>query len=128
MIYSTEHALEHLRHYLPSQASLKDFIHQNTLHGFQDRDFHQACFEGAEVFGYSTYLSLDEYRALYASGRIREDILIDRIRRSLAQRPPNRLGSPPPTKVEINQWLEKALYDTTTYIYQGRLGRFRQGW
>ena len=128
MIYSTEHALEHLRHYLPSQASLKDFIHHNTLHGFQDKDFHQACFEGAEVFGYSTYLSWEEYRALYASGRIREDILIDRIRHSLAQRPPNGLGSTYPTKVEINQWLEKALYHSTTYVYQGRLGGFRQGW
>lgn len=117
MIYSTEHALEHLRHYLPSQASLKDFIHHNTLHGFQDRDFHQACFEGAEVFGYSTYLSLYEYRALYASGRIREDILIDRIRRSLAQRSPNGLGSTPlPRLKSINGWKRPCMIPQPMFI------------
>ncbi|MFM7381381.1 MAG: YbcC family protein [Bacteroidota bacterium] len=119
MSFHTKHFLEHLRHYLPSQASLKDFIHHNTLHGFQDRDFHQACFEAAEVFGYSTYLSLAEYRDLYRKGRIREDILRERFEKALPVKS---------TPLEINLWLEKALHGSVHYTYQGRLGAFRRGW
>ncbi|MFZ4631234.1 MAG: YbcC family protein [Bacteroidia bacterium] len=124
-----EHALEHIRHYLPSQASLKDFIHHNTLHGFQDRSFHQACFEAAEVFGYSTYLSLEEYRALFASGRIREDILVERIRWALHQQQSSNNGTEAGSITDLTkEWLAKALNSRSDYNYRGRLGGFRQGW
>jgi uncharacterized protein len=119
MSFHTKHFLEQLRHYLPSQASLKDFIHHNTLHGFQDRDFHQACFEAAEVFGYSTYLTLEEYRDLYRKGRIRDCILRDRIAKALPEMS---------SSLEMDQWLEKALHGAVDYTYHGRLGTFRQGW
>ena len=119
MSFYTKHFLEHLRHYLPSQASLKDFIHHNTLHGFQDRDFHQACFEAAEVFGFSTYLSLAEYRDLYRKGRIRDCILRDRIAKALPEMS---------SSLEMDLWLEKALHGDVDYTYHGRLGTFRQGW
>lgn len=73
-------ALEHLRHYLPSQAALKDFIHHNTLHAFQDMKFHDALHYASGLFGYSTYLSFNEYRAFLESGKIRSDILDKSIR------------------------------------------------
>ena len=59
-LFSEDAALEHLRHYLPSQAPLKDFIHHNTLHAFQDKSFHQAMQEANTIFGYQTYMQLGE--------------------------------------------------------------------
>ena len=57
-IFREENVLHHLKHYLPAQASLKDFIHHNTLHAFQDRKFYDALTESSKIFGYKTSLSL----------------------------------------------------------------------
>lgn len=76
--YKTDNVIHHLKHYLPSQAPLKDFVHHNTLHAFQDRSFFQALTDAREIFGYKTSLSLTEYRNIFSKGLIREDIL-DRI-------------------------------------------------
>src|SRR6185295_6384825 len=71
-----EHEVVHeLKHYLPAQSPLKDFIHHNTLHAFQKSRFHKGIRSASEMFGYKVSLSLAEFRAFYQSGRIREDIL-----------------------------------------------------
>lgn len=71
-----EHEVLHdLKHYLPAQAPLKDFVHHNTLHAFQHLPFHEATRKASEMLGYKVSLSLDEYREFYRSGRIREEIL-----------------------------------------------------
>ena len=63
-----EHEVLHLlKHYLPEQAALKDFIHQNTLQAFQKLKFHNALVTASETFGYKVCLKLGEYRALYKS-------------------------------------------------------------
>ncbi|MBU6325013.1 MAG: DUF2309 family protein [Bacteroidetes bacterium] len=83
-LFSEDAALEHLRHYLPSQAPLKDFIHHNTLHAFQDKSFHQAMQEANTIFGYQTYMQLGEYQQAYARGAIKDEVLnriIDQYRR-----------------------------------------------
>lgn len=67
--------LHDLKHYLPAQAPLKDFIHHNTLHAFQHQRFHDGLRTASAVFGYHTVLPLDEYRALYHTGRIRREVL-----------------------------------------------------
>ena len=64
--------LHRLVHYLPSQAPLKDFIHHNTLHAFQAREFHQALVDASKFYGYQTYLQLSEYRNLFKAGEIQE--------------------------------------------------------
>lgn len=69
-LFNLEEVLENLRHYLPTQAPLKDFIHHNTLHAFQDRDFHQALYDASNRFGYKTYLSLSEFRNKHKQGLI----------------------------------------------------------
>jgi len=68
-------SLERIRHFLPAQSSLKDFIHHNTLHAFQDEKFHQACHRASQIFGYSTYLSLEEFRESFKAGKIKENTL-----------------------------------------------------
>ena len=67
--------LEQIKHYLPAQAPLKDFIHHNTLHAFQDKDFFEAINVSSTIFGSKTILSIDEFRQLFASGKIHSDII-----------------------------------------------------
>ncbi len=74
--FNLESTLEEIRHYLPSQAPLKDFIHHNPLHSFQDRPFFEALRQAQNVFGYKGTLSLEEYRSLYRKGRIKEKALV----------------------------------------------------
>lgn len=73
--FNEHHVLHELKHYLPAQAPLKDFIHHNTLHAFQKQKFYDGLHQASHIFGYRVSLSLHEYRALYASKQIREDIL-----------------------------------------------------
>ena len=77
-IFRVENVIHHLKHYLPAQASLKDFIHHNTLHAFQDRKFYDAITEASKIFGYKTSLSLTEYRNLYNQNKI-DDTIITKI-------------------------------------------------
>ncbi len=71
-----EHAVLHeLKHHLPAQAPLKDFIHHNTLHAFQYLKFFDAIREASVKLGYRVSLSLNEYRKLLKEGRIHEDVL-----------------------------------------------------
>lgn len=72
---SLDTILHRIVHYLPSQAPLKDFIHHNTLHAFQSREFHQALADASKLYGYQTYLQLSEYRNLYKVGEIQENQL-----------------------------------------------------
>src|SRR4051812_30156287 len=73
--FNEREVIHDLKHYLPAQAPLKDFIHHNTLHAFQNIKFHAALRSASEMFGYKVSLSLKEYRDLYKNGRIRQDIL-----------------------------------------------------
>ena len=41
-----------LKHYLPSQTPLKDFIHHNSLHAFQNQIFFEAIFKASKIFGF----------------------------------------------------------------------------
>lgn len=50
-----EVTLHKLSHFLPAQNPLKDFVHHNTLHAFQDKDFFTALQESSEIFGYKTF-------------------------------------------------------------------------
>ena len=73
--FDEEHVLHELKHYLPSQQALKDFIHHNSLHAFQHMKFYDAIFKASKIFGFQVHLQLSEYREMYKTGRIREDML-----------------------------------------------------
>ncbi len=111
-----EHEVLHeLKHFLPAQAPLKDFVHHNTLHAFQNLKFYKAIHSASEIFGYKVSLSLTEYRALFAAGKIRRDVLEQVIT--------DRKGS-----AQRSQWLEKTL--TTGYggAPAPRIGALRSNW
>jgi uncharacterized protein YbcC (UPF0753/DUF2309 family) len=64
-----------LKHQLPSQAPLKDFIHHNTLHAFQNLPFKEGILQASKRYGYRVFLPLKEYRQAYQSQRINHEIL-----------------------------------------------------
>lgn len=73
--FEVSHILRHLSHFLPSQGPLKDFIHHNTLHAFQDYSFHKALERASAIFGFKVYCGLDEYRKMYREGKISDAAL-----------------------------------------------------
>ena len=78
-IFDEQHCLKELKHYLPSQTPLKDFIHHNSLHAFQHMKFYDAIFRASKLFGYQVTLQLNEFRQLHKTGRIKEIILQKKI-------------------------------------------------
>jgi hypothetical protein len=108
--------LSRLKHYLPAQAPLKDFIHHNTLHALQHLEFHQALAHASDTFGYKVYCSLGQYRSFFKEGRIHEAILHTLLR--------DRFG-----EAEWQNWLQRMVH--TTYHTGGhspRIGRLRNSW
>ena len=74
-VFDVHHVLHDLKHYLPAQAPLKDFIHHNTLHAFQSINFFDALNQASTIFGYITSLSLKEYIVLFDDGKIDKKII-----------------------------------------------------
>lgn len=111
--FNEAHAIHKLKHFLPSQQALKDFIHHNSLHAFQHMKFYDAIFKASKIFGFQVHLQLDEYRAMYATGRIREDILNQVIRKK---------------KENPGDWKDKLLNKTYDTINHPRIGQFRKLW
>ncbi len=68
-------AVKVLEHTLPAQAPLGDFVHHNTLHGYQSRPFPQALAHSRKVSGHYGYLPAATFQSLYRQGRIeRKDL------------------------------------------------------
>lgn len=114
-LFVEEAVMEHLRHYLPHQNPLKDFIHQNTLSAFQDKPFHYALQLASQNFGFKVYLSLSEYRSLYEKGKINPDIL----RKIIVEK----------KGIDIwEKWQEKLLKETFQENWNYKIGKIYDLW
>jgi uncharacterized protein YbcC (UPF0753/DUF2309 family) len=111
---STAQTLELLKHYLPSQAPLKDFIHHNTLHAFQHEPFYRGLSKAKDVFGYNVLLSLTQYQQLFHQGKIDEHIL----EKILSERKAD----------EIQQWKQRLLDPVIEQTRESRIGQLRAFW
>lgn len=113
--FDEQHLVHVLKHYLPSQGPLKDFVHHNTLHAFQDMKFYDAISKASAIFGFQTTFSLTEYRDLYAINRITPEIL--------AQAIIERKGGK-----DFEEWHTRTLYKEYDWTIEPRVGRLRQEW
>lgn len=114
-LFNEEYVLAELKHFLPAQAPLKDFIHHNTLHAFQNLKFYDALRNASGKLGYKVSLTLKEYRDSFKSGRIQKEILENIIR--------ERHG-----KDQINIWLDNVLNKKYETSIQPKIGLLRNNW
>lgn len=110
-----EHDVIHkLKHYLPAQAPLKDFVHHNTLHGFQHLPFFDAIRSASAIFGYKSSLSVDEYRQLYSEKKISEKVLDSVLKKQKGN--------------AASEWKNKLLNEPFDSSILPRIGSLRSYW
>lgn len=107
--------LHQLKHFLPAQAPLKDFVHHNLLHFYQDLVFHEALFYASKIFGYKTYCTLEEYRQLYYDKKIDKDVLLHVITEHKG-------------KGQTDYWLDALLNKNYEIYFKGRIGSVIHLW
>jgi uncharacterized protein YbcC (UPF0753/DUF2309 family) len=114
-IFDEAAVLHELKHYLPAQAPLKDFVHHNTLHAFQHQKFFDAIQNASKIFGYRTSFSIEEYRELFKNGKIRKDILTEVIK--------NKQGAS-----NIETWQNNLLTKEYEVKIEPKIGLLRSHW
>ncbi len=112
---SVQEIIAQLKHYLPSQSPLKDFVHHNSLHAFQDKSFFEGIFNARDIFGYNVTLNIAEFRNLYQLGRINHDVLKKIII--------NYKGAN-----QLNVWLDKLLKEQFNFQKNHQVGKTRSLW
>jgi uncharacterized protein YbcC (UPF0753/DUF2309 family) len=113
--FDEKHLLHELKHYLPTQTPLKDFIHHNSLHAFQQIKFYDAIFKASKIFGFQATMPLVDFRKLFEIGRIRDEVL-DKI---IIE----RKGSS-----ELDTWKDIVLKKTFDEHNDYRIGKLRNCW
>lgn len=112
---SVREIIAQLKHYLPSQSPLKDFIHHNSLHAFQDKSFFEGIFNARDIFGYNVTLNIAEFRNLYQIGRINHDVL-------------KKVIIDYKGVDQLNVWLDKLLKEQLNFQKHQQVGEIRKLW
>jgi len=63
-------SIKHMQHVLPGQAPIQDFVHHNTLHGYQHLAFPEALKQSHDLSGAQGYISIEQFRDYYRAGRV----------------------------------------------------------
>jgi len=113
--FDEHHVLHELKHYLPTQTPLKDFIHHNSLHAFQSMKFYDAIFKSSKAFGHQATMPISDYRKLYKIGRIRPEILEN----CIANRKSNE---------SLDVWKSNLLSKQYDEHIDHRIGKLRNQW
>lgn len=113
--FGVDEILHELKHFLPAQAPLKDFVHHNTLHAFQNLPFHQALKQAKIQFGFKGYLALESYRELYREGKIKGIILKNVLEDHFGE-------------TEANHWVVKLLDQNYKEFSSPKVGSLRAYW
>lgn len=107
--------LHQLKHYLPTQTPIRDFIHHNTLHAFQDNNFFEAIFKASKIFGYQVTLELEDFRRLFLMGRISNEVLNNVLSRHVSSE-------------ELQEWKHRMFHKKYDCNNEFRIGRLRGFW
>jgi uncharacterized protein YbcC (UPF0753/DUF2309 family) len=114
-VFDEHHVLHQLKHYLPTQTPIRDFIHHNTLHAFQNSNFFDAIFKASKIFGYQVTLELEDYRRLFLMGRISNEVL------------QNVLSKHVETD-QVQEWKHRMFHKEYDCNNEYRIGRLRSFW
>ena len=112
---SINEIIAQLKHYLPSQSPLKDFVHHNSLHAFQDKSFFEGIFNARDIFGYNVTLNITEFRNLYKLGRINHEVL-------------NKIIIEKKGSNQLQVWLDKLLKEQFNFQKDQQVGKIRRLW
>jgi uncharacterized protein YbcC (UPF0753/DUF2309 family) len=107
--------IEEIRHFLPAQSPLKDFVHHNTLHAFQKEEFFDSMAFSRQQFGYASLMELSKFREKYHNKAISDEEL-------------NRIIVKEKGEAERELWKNKMLHETTAQLINPKVGKLRQNW
>jgi uncharacterized protein len=113
--FNEGHVLHEIKHFLPSQQALKDFIHHNSLHAFQHIKFYDAIFKASKIFGYQPSLELADYRLMHKNGRIKTAVL-------------EKITAEKKGIDNLRQWEKNLLYKQYDSNNHPRIGQLRKSW
>ena len=109
--FDEQHVLAELKHYLPSQTPLKDFIHHNSLHAFQNLNFFEAVQYASHVFGYHTITNIEDFIEMFHNHKITSKTIDDYIQLN-----------------GLNINLKTQLFENKSSVNHPKIGSLRKMW